>query len=60
MGEVPDWYAHIQAARYLNVAPWELADVDGGEAWRDMALTAARAEAAARASIAEAQRHAKH
>lgn len=59
MGEVPEWYPFLQAALYLKVAPWELAEVDGGEAWMDIALTAARAEADARASIAEAQRHAK-
>lgn len=22
MGECPDWYAHLQIARYLGVSPW--------------------------------------
>jgi hypothetical protein len=26
MGEVPMWYSVIQAARYLGVPPWDLAD----------------------------------
>lgn len=26
MGEVPDWYLLIRAARYLGVPPWVLAD----------------------------------
>lgn len=24
MGECPDWFTVVQAARYLGVAPWEL------------------------------------
>lgn len=26
MGECPDWYPLMRAARYMKVAPWELAD----------------------------------
>ena len=26
MGAVPDYYALVQSARYLGVAPWELAE----------------------------------
>lgn len=26
MGEVPEWYELIEAARYLIVPPWELAE----------------------------------
>lgn len=45
MGECPDWYETIQAARYLNVAPWDLAERP--ICWREWALASARAEAAA-------------
>jgi len=41
----PDWYAVMQAAKYLNVAPWEL--VDQSVYWRDKALIAMSAEAQA-------------
>lgn len=27
MGEAPRWYATMQAARYLKVPPWVLADM---------------------------------
>lgn len=43
MGEPPDWYATIQAAKYLNVAPWEL--MEQALFWRDKALIAMTAEA---------------
>jgi hypothetical protein len=26
MGECPSWFRVVQAARYLRVAPWDLAD----------------------------------
>lgn len=26
MGEVPEWYRVIKAAKYLGVSPWDLAD----------------------------------
>ena len=45
MGEAPDWYFLIRAARYLNVAPWEL--LAQPDLWTDMALSAQAAETAA-------------
>lgn len=38
----PDWYPIIQAAKYLNVAPWEL--LAQSIYWRDKALIAMTAE----------------
>lgn len=32
----PDWYGHIQAARYLKVPPWDL--LKQSVYWRDKAL----------------------
>ena len=29
MGEIPDWYLLVRAARYLGVAPWDLASQRG-------------------------------
>ena len=43
LGEVPDWYLLLRAARYLRVPPWELARRPIG--WREMALVAERADA---------------
>ncbi len=42
MGECPDWYPIIQAAKYLGCNPWELM----GESiyWKDKALIAISAE----------------
>ena len=45
MGEVPLWYALIQAARYLGVAPWDLAERSVW--WMNIALAAQKAEHAA-------------
>ena len=42
MGYVPDWYVVIQAAKYLNVAPWEL--LEAPVWWRDKALLSMTAE----------------
>lgn len=42
MGGVPDWYPLIRAARYLGVAPWDLARQPVW--WREIALQAERAE----------------
>lgn len=44
MGEVPDWFLHLRAARYLGVAPWELSEQ--AVFWRNAALTAANVDAA--------------
>jgi len=47
MGQAPDWYLLLRAARYLGVAPWELAQRP--TTWRDWALAAEQAEAQAEA-----------
>jgi hypothetical protein len=46
MGECPDWYATMQAAKYLGVPPWEL--LDQPVWWRDKAIIAMSAEQNAR------------
>lgn len=38
MGEMHDWYVLIRAAKYLGVAPWELAEKP--IAWMNWALAA--------------------
>ena len=38
MGECPDWFPLIRAARYLGVPPWELAAMP--VCWRNWALIA--------------------
>lgn len=45
MGEVPDWYLLLQAARYLRVPPWDLAAKPMW--WIQIALAAQGAESAA-------------
>ena len=45
MGEVPEWYAVIRAAKYLWVAPWEL--LDAPVYWKQWAVMAENAEAEA-------------
>lgn len=47
MGVMPNWYPTIRAARYLGIAPWELAQ--RSVVWRDWALLAEAAEQAAQA-----------
>ena len=42
MGEAPDWYEVIVAAKYLEVAPWDL--IEHGLYWKHWALTARSAE----------------
>lgn len=42
MAECADWYAHIQAAKYLGVAPWEL--LQAGVWWEDRALDCLKVE----------------
>lgn len=46
MGEAPRWYSTIQAARYLRVEPWVLADRPLW--WQEAALAAMAAEEHAR------------
>ena len=45
MGEVPQWYRVIRAAKYLGVPPWDLAAKPLW--WLEIALAAESAEAAA-------------
>ncbi len=45
LGECPDWYPLLVAARYLGVPPWELAKQS--KVWMDWALAASAAEALA-------------
>jgi hypothetical protein len=47
MGEQPDWYALLRAARYLRVPPWELAHKP--IFWTEVALAAMEAEGRAKA-----------
>lgn len=42
MGECPDWYAHIQAAKYLGMDPDIL--LSKSIFWKDKALIAMTAE----------------
>ncbi len=42
MGECPDWYSLIRAARYLGVPPWEL--LKQPVVWTRWAEAAAHAE----------------
>lgn len=42
MGECPDWYSTVRAARYLNVAPWEL--LERPVYWTTWATMAEQAE----------------
>lgn len=53
MGDVPDWYLHLRAARYLRVPPWELSDAP--LFWRNAALTAEDAEATAQQQHSQPQ-----
>ena len=45
MGSAPAWYYLLRAARYLGVAPWDLAARPVW--WQEIALAAEAAEAAA-------------
>lgn len=42
MGEAPEWYEVMQLAKYLGVAPWELAEQP--LIWRHWAKQAVKAE----------------
>jgi hypothetical protein len=57
MGKCPDWYNTMQAAKYLNVAPWEL--IEQSIWWIDKAITAMNAETEAM-KIKEQQRRQLH
>ena len=45
MGHAPSWYLLLRAAKYLGVAPWDLADKPVW--WQEIALEAEGAEQAA-------------
>jgi hypothetical protein len=49
MGEMPDWYPLIRAARYLGVAPWDL--MEQPLYWSEWAITAEAAENEAQEEI---------
>lgn len=51
VGYMPWWYPLIRAAKYLGVAPWELARQP--RFWRDRALQAEAAELGAKAELAK-------
>lgn len=42
MGGIPDWYRLIRSAKYLGVAPWELAERPS--IWMEWALASESAE----------------
>lgn len=49
MGELPEWYALMRAARAMNVAPWELAHRP--RIWMQWALAAEVVEAKAQENL---------
>jgi hypothetical protein len=49
MGAVPEYVPLIRAAKYLGVAPWELAERPA--AWRDWALAMEHGEASAQRQL---------
>lgn len=51
MGEEPTWYPLLKAAKYLGVAPWDLAKQPMW--WTEIALAARGAEAYASAQQAK-------
>lgn len=51
--ECPDWYGHIQAAKYLGVSPWDLLKAPAGTWWRDRAFLSMTAEGEARKIISD-------
>lgn len=54
MGELPAWYTLLRAARYLGVAPWELAAQP--VIWARWAWAAESAEGMAQKNWRERQR----
>jgi len=56
MGELPDWYPAIRAARYMGVPPWELHPSVDNALWGEVALAAEWAENATARDVAERQR----
>ncbi len=45
MGEYPEWYRTIVAARWLGVPPWDL--IERPAAWQEWAIAAADAQSEA-------------
>lgn len=54
LAECPDWYALIQAAKYLEVPAWDL--LKAGVWWQDRALIAMSVETEARKILDGRQR----
>lgn len=54
MGQVPLWYRIVSAARYLNVAPWDLGEQS--LAWLYRAEAAQSAEAHAEKQLSKSKR----
>lgn len=54
MGEIPEWYLLLRAAKYLGCAPWELAAQP--DIWRQWAVAAESAEGHAQAERARHKR----
>lgn len=54
MSYCPDWYKVIQAAKYLNVPPWEL--MEQPLFWYEKALISMTAEAGAQEQRIEMER----
>lgn len=48
---MPDWYPLLRAAKYLGVAPWDLANQP--ILWQQVALVAEAAEAEAKQALEE-------
>ncbi len=55
MGEVPDWYSFILAAKWLGVPPWELFDRPDRLHWITWATIGASAEAEAQKMLQDQQ-----
>ena len=54
MGDLPDWYTLLRAARYCGATPWELAEQP--IIWTRWALAAESAEVLAERNRAERRR----
>lgn len=51
MGELPEWYISLRAAKYLGCKPWEL--IEQPVIWQEYALAAVRAEGTAQEQRAQ-------
>ena len=60
MGYCPEWYSHIRAAKYLNVAPWELLERPSvWTSWANMAQDAEFESQKQKQAAAEARQKAE-